>query len=445
MKIKTEYIINEIIDQYLYADESNRPWVIGFSGGKDSTVLLQLVWEALSRIKDLTFSREIYVVSNDTLVENPVISEYVKGILKKIEKAALTQGLPIKVKQTIPRIEDSFWINLLGKGYPIPNNVFRWCTDKLKIKPTSRFVSEQISRYGEVIILLGTRYNESKSRSKSMKKFSKNGNRLSKHASLFGAYTYAPIRDLNLEEVWYILNTFESPWGADNSKLFEIYANASADDYECPTMVTNKKHQSCGQSRFGCWVCTVVQQDKSMTSQIENGAQWLEPLLKYRNELVDGRNKVENRMDTRRNGQPAVNGLGTYKPEYRAVLLEKLLKTQLEIQQTIPGIELITIQELIAIQVIWYRDLIFDPKVSEIYNSIYKKELDMRDHSERLKKEEELLKKACEGDKDDFDLIQELLVLQKSKSLLNRKRGIYDDMEKRIEKYLNKQADKNAD
>ena len=47
MKKKMEYIINEIIDQYLYADDSRTPWIIGFSGGKDSTVLLQLVWEAL--------------------------------------------------------------------------------------------------------------------------------------------------------------------------------------------------------------------------------------------------------------------------------------------------------------------------------------------------------------------------------------------------------------
>ena len=48
---KVEGIIAEIIDQYAYADTSDRPWIIGFSGGKDSTVLLTLVWIALQRIR----------------------------------------------------------------------------------------------------------------------------------------------------------------------------------------------------------------------------------------------------------------------------------------------------------------------------------------------------------------------------------------------------------
>lgn len=46
---RIEYIIDEILDQYAYADESTRPWIIGFSGGKDSTVLLMLVWIALEK------------------------------------------------------------------------------------------------------------------------------------------------------------------------------------------------------------------------------------------------------------------------------------------------------------------------------------------------------------------------------------------------------------
>lgn len=74
-----------------------------------------------------------------------------------------------------------------------------------------------------------------------------------------------------LEEIWYIINAIPSPWGYDNSVLFNIYLDASADDYECPTVVTDKSHGSCGQSRFGCWVCTVVKDDKSMRSLIKRG------------------------------------------------------------------------------------------------------------------------------------------------------------------------------
>jgi DNA sulfur modification protein DndC len=434
-------LIDEIIDQYVYADETNRPWIIGFSGGKDSTVMLQLVWKAISQIKELTgiVKRDIYVVCNDTMVENPVITEYVYRVLDKIEQAAVEQDIPIRVIKTIPRLEDSFWVNLIGRGYPAPNNAFRWCTERLKIRPTSRFLIEQVNEFGEAIILIGTRSAESAQRAKSMKKHAIKGKRLTKHPIQPNTYMYAPIRSLSLEEVWCVINTMESPWGSNNSELFQIYSDASADDYECPTVVTNKEHKSCGQSRFGCWVCTVVKEDKSMSALIENGLTWLTPLLKFRNELAAERNIIEHRMPERRNGAAAVNGMGPYYPWYRAKVLERLFETQKEIQKEKPHVELITNQELVAIQTIWYRDFIFNQKVSDLYLKAYKMNLDMKDENEKHEKELELLKKSCEDNPTDFDLIQELLTLQKNKSLLNRKRGLKEDIENRIEEYLKKE------
>ncbi len=437
MTKRIEYVINEIVDQYYLADETNRPWIIGFSGGKDSTVLLQLVWKALQKIKNdlkAPLNREIFVVSNDTMVENPIITEYVQRVLDKIELAAIAQDLPVKVRQTIPRLEDSFWVNMIGRGYPVPNNAFRWCTDRLKIKPTSRFLNEQLDVNGEAIVLLGTRKAESATRAKSIKKHSKRGKRLNKHASNANTFVYSPIKDLMLEEVWYIINAMESPWGADNSELFQIYADASADDYECPTVVTSDKHKSCGQSRFGCWTCTVVQEDKSMTSLVDNGLDWLQPLLDFRDSLVQERNLIENRMSTRRNGQEAANGMGTYTPKYRAKKLQELLETQKKIQVSKPYVQLITKQELVAIQTIWYRDLIFDHKVSGIYNYVYEREFIMKNQNEKKRKEEELLRNACKDDPMDFKVIQEALHLMKNKSLLSRKRGLKGDLEKLIEK-----------
>lgn len=433
-------LIDEIIDQYMYADETKRPWIIGFSGGKDSTVMLQLVWEAISQIKELTgiVERDIYVVCNDTMVENPVITEYVYRVLDKIEIASRDQGVPIYVIKTIPRLEDSFWVNLIGRGYPAPNNAFRWCTERLKIRPTSRFILEQVDEFGEAIILIGTRKSESAQRAKSMKKHDIKGKRLTKHPTQANTYMYAPIRNLSLEEVWYVINTMPSPWKADNSELFQIYSDASADDYECPTVVTDKEHKSCGQSRFGCWVCTVVKKDKSMSALIENGLIWLQPLLEFRNHLYNERNIIENRMPQRRNGTDAINGMGPYTPKYRATILGKVLSAQKEIQIDRPHVELITNQELVAIQTIWYRDLIFNHKVSNIYHTAYNTNINMEEQNKKQEKELELLKKSCEKNPEDFELIQELLMLQKNKALLNKKRGLKSDIENKIEEYLKK-------
>ena len=119
-------IIDELVDQYQESDRYNRPWIIGFSGGKDSTVLLTLTWLALQRLKEqgLPLTRQVYVVNNDTLVENPVIEEYVTGVLDLISNAAKEQGLPVSVKVTTPALEDTFWACVIGKGYPVPNNSY---------------------------------------------------------------------------------------------------------------------------------------------------------------------------------------------------------------------------------------------------------------------------------------------------------------------------------
>lgn len=443
---KAELIIEELIDQYAYADQSERPWIIGFSGGKDSTVLLTLVWIALKRFKEQTpmpfqLKRPVYVVCNDTMVENPIIANYVDDVLSKIEKEARNQDLPIFVKKTTPKLEESFWINVLGKGYPVPNNTFRWCTDRLKIKPTSAFLTEQIDEMGEAIVLLGTRYEESATRERSMKKHEIKGNRLSKHGTTPNTYVYAPIKNLVLEEIWYIINAVPSPWNFDNSILFQIYSDASADDYECPTVVTNKKHSSCGQSRFGCWTCTVVKKDKSMSALIENGQEWMAPLLKFRNALVDDRNISENRMATRRNGQKAIDEdghhQGSYNAAYRARTLKSLLETEKEIQKDRPHIKLIKNQELIAIQVIWNRDLIFDYSVGEIYKEVFGREISTSNIKSLDITERRILKEICEDDASYYHLIDQLISLQESKTLMLSRYGLHNDVERRIEKFVN--------
>ncbi|MEO1264040.1 MAG: DNA phosphorothioation system sulfurtransferase DndC, partial [Bacteroidota bacterium] len=414
-----------------------KPWIVGFSGGKDSTMLLQLVWYALMKVKPRQRKRPIHVICNNTLVENPQILEYVEKVLKKIEKAAHIQKLPITVSQTTPRIEDSFWINLIGKGYPAPNNMFRWCTERLKISPTSRFILEKINENGEVIILLGTRSDESSNRSRSIKRHEVKGSRLRRH-TFPKAYVYAPIKDVLTEEVWQYLLAAKSPWGGKNRDLVTLYGNASGGD--CP-LVTDISTPSCGNSRFGCWVCTVVRKDKSMEGLIENGEDWMEPLLEIRDFLSETINREsptydphKYRMNTRRNG---TLGLGPYQPKWRKHVLVQVLKAQAEIQKTKKNVSLISNQELVAIQVIWYRDNIFEYDVPTLYKEIYGRKFRFSSAiDQNIKNEKELLLNSCDNDINDFNLINELLSLQKSKVLLMNNWGLQKDLEKKLEEHL---------
>jgi DNA sulfur modification protein DndC len=435
---KVRAIIDELKDQYMEADINCRPWIVGFSGGKDSTVLLMLTWIAMQELREdrKPLRRRVYVVCNDTMVENPVIEEYVSTVLLKIGDAAREQMMPIQVVTTTPQLEDTFWSCVIGKGYPVPNNSFRFCTEKMKIKPTSKFIIDQVVADGEAIVLVGTRLTESQQRERSIRRHEIKGHRLSKHPLNPNTFTYAPIKELMLEEVWWIINSIPSPWGFDNKILFNIYLDASADDYECPTVVTDDSHRSCGQSRFGCWICTVVKEDKSMSSLIKNGVDWMKPLLEFRNRLVENRNVSELRCDTRRNGQRAVDetghNLGNYTMDYRIQMLRELLQTQKTVQEGHSSVNLITNQELIAIQVIWYRDGNFSTTVNDIYNDIYGYTIP---NFEIGLQERLILEKSCINPQH-FQLIQELLALQKSKVLLMRKFGLQNDIEERLDSFI---------
>src|SRR2546423_7155481 len=71
------------------------PWVIGYSGGKDSTAALQLVWLALRDLPHERRTKPVHVISTDTLVEQPLVAAWVDASLAKVRDAAAAAGLPI--------------------------------------------------------------------------------------------------------------------------------------------------------------------------------------------------------------------------------------------------------------------------------------------------------------------------------------------------------------
>ena len=162
----TAEIHQEIQKMYL-AD--SRPWVVGYSGGKDSTTALQLIWYALAELPPEQRQKPVYVITSDTLVETPVIVNYITSTLERIEQKAKETGMPFRTDIVTPEIDQTFWVNLIGKGYPAPYTKFRWCTDRMKIKPANRFILERVAEHGEVILILGVRKGESSTRDQVLK------------------------------------------------------------------------------------------------------------------------------------------------------------------------------------------------------------------------------------------------------------------------------------
>ena len=360
----------DIAEIYL-ADE--RPWVIGYSGGKDSTAVVRLIFEVLADMPSEKRHKPVFVVSSDTLVETPLVVDLIKDTLAKMRVCAEDEALPFRVeKPVVPKVGDTFWVNLLGKGYPAPTRQFRWCTERMKIDPVSEFITEKVATYGEVVVVLGSRLQESASRAQVMRKHRIQGSRLSRHTTLPNAYVFTPIDQWSADDVWEYLFSGPAPWGGDHQALFNLYKDSNAG--ECP-LVIDSSTPSCGNSRFGCWVCTVVTKDRAMDGLIETGHTWLVPLQQFRNQLYQTTlpdEKKNFRSSRRRDGSVTVvlkqdnqgklveekHVLGPYRMDVRKQLLQQLLENQRLINEHNPGepYELITHEELERIRIEWRQD-----------------------------------------------------------------------------------------
>lgn len=351
-----EGLLDEI--EYVYLSDS-RPWVIGYSGGKDSTLVVHLVYAMLKRLDPKDRKKTVHIVSSDTLVENPLIKIYLDEMLSLLKGSAARDGLPIAVKKVTPEPSNSFWANVIGRGFPTPrtNGTFRWCTDRMKIAPSGRYIEQVIKEQRtEVVVVLGVRKAESAARKQRIESRELLDRLLNRHATIKNAFVYPAIVSLSTDEVWDILmsNGRKNAWGGDNSRLIELYRGA--DGGECPFAGFSSKdeqQQSCGQSRFGCWVCTVVKEDKSLNGFIRQGHRELIPLAEYRKWLMSIRDLPEYREKKRRDGTVyrTANdelGFGPFTWEARQLILRKLLRVQKEMKY-----ELICEDELRAIDQIW--------------------------------------------------------------------------------------------
>lgn len=455
---------NEVQDLYgivrkLYL-EDEIPWVIGYSGGKDSTATVQLVWLALKELSENERNHKtIHVISTDTLVESPVVARAVEQSLELMAQEAVRQKMPFAPHRLTPKYEDAFWVNLLGRGYPYPRPMMRWCTDRLKIKPANTFVQDVVSVYGEVILLLGTRKAESANRAKTMEYYEKKRVRdyLSPNGSLQNELVFSPLENWEDDDVWYYLMQYENPWEYSNKKLLAMYRGATADK-ECPLVMT-KDTPSCGKSRFGCWVCTMVEQDKSMAAMIMNDREkeWMMPLLQFRNEIGNAE-KDRDRRDYRKmkgNLQPFKGRLvhGPYKKEVREQWLRKLLTIQKNINENGPeefrDLQLISTEELRIIRKIWLEEKHqFDDRLPQIYYEVLNKKFPYQNESVNAaygKAEWDLLQEVCCSELPDDELMLEMsagiIDIEKQFSYKRKRFGIYEAIEKQIKSCFYKNED----
>ena len=350
----------------LFRETGDIPWVVGLSGGKDSTAVTMRMLETLESLPPpIRRRKKCFVTCVNTLVEAPPVIDHVHDFISELRNYVRDRDLPVEVVELSPEVDQTFWVNLIGRGYPTPVREFRWCTDRMKIRPQQRFIQENTDVFGDppiVHFLLGTRYDESVSRQRTMEAHTRRGTDVHSHGTMPTAGVIRPIETWTTEDVWdYLIKPDwtgggENPFYEINQNLAILYKDAASG--ECP-VIHDPSKQTCAGSRFGCWTCTVVEVDSSLREMIGSGREGYDtesliPLADFRDQLRDERNKPENRVHGRnRRGRVLVKrdgsvGVGPYTVEYRKGLLERLRELQKNV-----GDLLITPEEEARIHQIW--------------------------------------------------------------------------------------------
>lgn len=381
-----EEIIQEIMMVYQH---DSRPWLIGYSGGKDSTLLVSLVYEAVSRLPVNKRSKKVYIITSDTLVENPIVKRYMHDSSHHINESSRRDQLNISAQIIYPLPEQTFWSRVIGLGYPTPEPPgFRWCTERLKIQPMNQFVNDRIKESGEIIILLGVRKAESATRNRTITAREIEGKLLNMHNDIKNAYVYNPITEVSNTLVWEFLLKDDgiSPWGSNLKYLFSLYQGENLGEEQSVLGEIDKdKIPVTGNSRFGCWCCTIVKEDKSLLNFIDNGATELIPLRDFRNWLVSIRNNPLYRDTKRRDGTVYLKsngelGLGPFTLNGRKTILKRLLELQRD-----TGMELITLEELKIIDQMWDNEGDLTKRsLVDIYAEVFGEKLPWDEYKEPL-------------------------------------------------------------
>lgn len=314
---------NEAFDFLI--DRGYENWLVTFSGGKDSTTVLLLALEYIK--KNPHKVKRIDVIYSDTLVEIPTINIFAKSIISFLKKYEAKNKINLHTHITKPEYKNRFWVKILGYGYPPPHQKFRWCTDRLKIKPAEKNLENYIVDK-KTAVLTGVRFGESKSRDIRLNVSCSRGGECGQglwfqESAKIGAGYLAPIINWQSCEVWDFLSGFAPIMGYPVKEIENVYNGHD--------------------TRFGCWMCTVIKTDKAMLKTIAQD-KWahLKPLADFRNYLWDHTRNPNTRVK-RKDGN-----VGKLRINTRKHLLGKLLHIQEKV-----GIDLISPQEINYIKKLW--------------------------------------------------------------------------------------------
>jgi DNA sulfur modification protein DndC len=254
------------------------------------------------------------------------MARHAERMLRRAQELAVADGLPLLIRRLAAPPDQSFWVLVIGRGYPVPSFRFRWCTDRLKVRPMRRAAGE-----GPAVMLVAVREGESANRDGRLRRTCGRGECGPAAVGRAGPFpAVSPIRDWKSCDVWDFL-VFQAPsWGWPTETMWHLYG-------EDETV------------RFGCWLCPLVRKDRAMQVAIaaaDGERPILEALAAFRERLLEVSRDPRNRL-LRSDGRP-----GRLRLEARITLLSALRDLE---HRT--GLRILSEAEAVLIRKSWEEEL----------------------------------------------------------------------------------------
>ncbi len=231
---------------------TSKKWIITFSGGKDSSVLLDL---SLRFIVNEEVPEKVLVIYSDTLLDWPLLRDWALSVLDSVKKYSNKSNLSVETYIVEPSPNESFLEMIFKRGYPAPSPHFRWCTERLKSRPTLKLIRNIINDRNDIVILTGIRAKESKERSGRLR-FRTSNNIEGPFFTSNKIKSYAPLSSWTLENIWDYIENLEPIWTEPSwNRLRKIYGP--------------KRREL--NLRFGCILCPLIRRDLSGLRMVELG------------------------------------------------------------------------------------------------------------------------------------------------------------------------------
>lgn len=289
--------LNRTVDTFTNLFSNNWVVTVGLSG-KDSICVAHCAVEGLKQaIKENPMAGPLYIVTTNTTIDNFELHNFILDVHDAATRFGREHGLPIYTKEITPSLSNLPMVEYLGRGKllrtPMTSNNGRDCTIDWKIEPMKRFLREVKATHQteKVVSASGTRSQESVIRAANIEK---RGETADSVVRTDMGFTIAPIKDWSLTDVWSLANAIEQD---DIESFIEDHAKglrkhyAAGNSGTCDLFAgTNKQTDKACGARFGCMLCAMVENDKSLQAQIDTSQEtygYMAPMVKLREFMVN--------------------------------------------------------------------------------------------------------------------------------------------------------------